>query len=100
MSSDTHDSAAKREPVAFLVFSASLRAGSLNSRLARLAAQTIEQHGGTLDLATMEEFDAPSYDQDMYESDGLPPGAKEFRRRLEARIQFLHAWRAQERDRL
>jgi hypothetical protein len=29
----------------FLVFSASLRAESLNTRLARLAARTVEQHG-------------------------------------------------------
>jgi hypothetical protein len=42
------------------VFSASLRAASLNTRLARLAAHTIEKHGGTVDLAAMEIFDCPS----------------------------------------
>ncbi len=36
---------APREPFRFLVFSASLRAESLNSRLARLAARTIERTG-------------------------------------------------------
>jgi len=80
-----------REPVRFLVFSASLRAASLNSRLARLTAGTIEQHGGTVDLASMEDFDASSYDQDTQDSDGFPPGAEEFRRRLEANDAFVIA---------
>lgn len=35
-----------RQPVRFLVFAASLRAGSLNSRLAGLAATTIEGQDG------------------------------------------------------
>jgi hypothetical protein len=82
-------SVALREPVRFLVFSASLRAESYNSRLARLAANTIEQHGGMVDLASMENFDAPSYDQDVQQSDGFPPGAAEFRRRIEANDAFI-----------
>lgn len=73
-----------RGPVRFLVFSAALREQSLNSRLARLAAQMIEEHGGTVDLARMAEFDVPSYDQDVQDGVGFPPGAEEFRRRLEA----------------
>lgn len=56
------------ETVRFLVFSASLRAESLNTRLARLVASSIEQHHGIVDLATMAEFDAPSYDQDLQDS--------------------------------
>jgi chromate reductase len=72
-----------REPVRFLVFSASLRAGSLNSRLARLAAEVIEAEGGEVDLAAMREFDCPSYDGDVQDRDGFPAGATELRRRLE-----------------
>ncbi len=72
-----------REPVCFLVFSASLRSGSLNTRLAELAAVTIEGSGGEVDRATMRDFDAPSYDADIQESQGFPPGAEELRRRLE-----------------
>lgn len=49
-----------REPVRFLVFSASLRRESLNTRLARLAAATLEANGGEVDLASIREFDAPS----------------------------------------
>jgi hypothetical protein len=51
-----------REPVRFLVFSASLREGSLNTRLARLAARVIEADGGEVDLATMAEFDIKGMD--------------------------------------
>src|ERR1700752_2229662 len=70
-------------PLRLLVFSASLRADSLNTRLAPLAATTIEAGGHTTDLATMAEFDAPSYNGDVEAAGGLPPGAENFRRRLE-----------------
>jgi chromate reductase len=87
----THSSPPSPQPVRFLVFSASRRAASLNTRLARLAARTIEQHGGIVDLRAMEEFDAPSYDQDVQDSEGFPPGAEEFRRHLEANDAFVIA---------
>ena len=80
-----------REPVHFLVFSASLRAESLNSRLARLAADTLQAQGGDVDLASMEEFDTPSFDGDREASDGFPQGAEEFRRRLESADAFVVA---------
>ncbi|MDQ3930935.1 MAG: NAD(P)H-dependent oxidoreductase, partial [Chloroflexota bacterium] len=80
-----------REPVRFLVFSASLRDGSLNSQLAKLAASIIERHGGTVDLAAMSDFDAPSYDQDTQDGDGFPPGAEEFHRRLAGADAFVIA---------
>jgi chromate reductase, NAD(P)H dehydrogenase (quinone) len=80
-----------REPVRVLVFSASLRSESLNSRLARLAAVTVEANGGDVDLASMEEFDSPSYDGDIQVSDGFPAGAEELRRRLELADAFVVA---------
>jgi NAD(P)H-dependent FMN reductase len=80
-----------REPVRFLVFSASLRAEAFNTRLARLAVSLIEQHGGTVDAATMAEFDCPSYNQDAQGHDGIAPGALELRRRLEATDAFVIA---------
>jgi hypothetical protein len=60
-------------PLRILVFSASLRADSLNARLAALAATTIEAGGHTTDLATAAEFDAPSYNGDVEAAGGLPP---------------------------
>jgi NAD(P)H-dependent FMN reductase len=80
-----------RQPIALLVFAASLRAGSLNRRLAELAAVTIEANGGHADRATMQEFDAPSYDQDVQDQVGFPLGAQEFRRRLELCDAFVIA---------
>jgi NAD(P)H-dependent FMN reductase len=69
--------------VHFLVFSASLRADSFNTRLAELAAATIEANMGEVDRAWMRDFDCPSYDADRQNSDGFPPEAQEFHRRLE-----------------
>src|SRR6267143_2535410 len=82
--------AKQREPVKCLVFSASLRAGSLNAVLAKLAAGAIEQHGGIVDVAAMSAFDSPSYSQDA-QAQGFPPGATELRRRLEANDGFVIA---------
>jgi len=86
---DSRSPVEAREPVRYLVFSASLRAESLNSQLARLTASTIEQHNGIVDWAAMKDFDAPSYDQDMQDSKGFPPGAEEFHHRLEANDAFV-----------
>lgn len=80
-----------REPVKILVFSASMRAESLNTRLARLAADAIERHGATPDLGSMRDFDAPSYDGDVEASDGMPPGGQAFRERLESAHGFVIA---------
>ncbi len=80
-----------REPVRFLVFSASLRAASLNSQLAKLTAKIIEQHGGTVELAEMADFEVPSFDQDMQDAQGFPPGAEAFHGRLTANDAFVIA---------
>ena len=78
-----------REPLRVLVFSASLRAGSINTRLAVIAGEAIERHGATVDLASMRDFDAPSYDGDAEADEGMPPGAQAFRERLESTSAFV-----------
>ena len=65
-----------------LVFAASLRAESLNRKLAALAARVAEQNGATIDLGSMRDFDVPSYDGDVEASRGIPSGATELQRRL------------------
>ena len=80
-----------REPVRILVFSASLRKSSLNTRLASLAARVIEAEGGEVDLASMAEFDCPSYDGDAQNDEGFPTGAVELRRRVESCDGFVIA---------
>lgn len=77
------------EPIRFLVFSASLRSDSLNTRLAHLAAQVIENKGGKVDFANMREFDAPSFNQDLEAENTHPAGAEEFRKRLLANDAFI-----------
>lgn len=76
------------EPLRFLLFSASLRNDSLNTRLARLAKLVIEKNGGTVDFANMSDFDCPSFSQDL-ELKGMPDGATEFRKRLLANNAFI-----------
>ena len=71
-------------PLRVLVFGASLREGSLNDRLASLATTVVEGQGGTVDRASMLEFDCPSYDGDVEAEEGIPAGAHELYRRLKA----------------
>jgi len=82
-------SESSREPLQFLVLSASLRSDSLNGRLARLAASTIEANSVKVDLATMREFDSPSFDADAEKITGMPAGAQAFRERLESSNGFV-----------
>jgi chromate reductase, NAD(P)H dehydrogenase (quinone) len=77
-----------REPVRFLVFSTSLRAGSLNNRLAQLAAAAITANGGDVDLAAMGDFDAPSYDADVQEVEAFPAAAEALRDRVIAAMRL------------
>jgi chromate reductase len=65
-----------------LVFGASVRADSLNRKLAALAARVAEQNGATVDHASMRDFDVPLYDGDAEKTQGIPAGAAELRRRL------------------
>lgn len=65
-----------------LVFGASLRADSLNRKLAALAARVAEQNGATVDHASMRDFDVPGYDGDIEQNQGFPGGAEALRRRL------------------
>ena len=78
---DNHPIGQYPEPLRFLVFSASLINDSLNTRLAKLAKLVIEKNGGKVDFAYMTEFDCPSFNHDL-ELEGIPEGAKEFRKRL------------------
>ena len=72
-----------------LVFAASLRAESLNHKLATLATRIAEQNGATVDLASMRDFDVPSYDADLEAARGIPAGAQDLRRRLTENDAFI-----------
>lgn len=88
---DGPDRHAPVPPVRYLVFSASLRRGSLNTQLAGLAARVIGGRGGDVDVATMADFNSPSFDFDVLEESGPPPGARELDRRLLASDAFVIA---------
>ena len=66
----------------YLIFGASLRAGSFNKRLASLAAAVVAEAGGTVVTASMSDFDCPSYNGDIEASEGIPAGADRFRSKL------------------
>ena len=72
-----------------LIFAASLRADSLNRKLATLAAEVAQQGGANVDHASMREFDVPSYDGGIEKAEGIPKGAAELRRRLMACDAFI-----------
>jgi len=78
-----------RESIRLLVLSASLRSGSLNTRLAAIAAEVIRRGGAEVDEASMADFDSPSFNGDVEESVGFPPGAQAFRERLESSDAFV-----------
>lgn len=79
----------KQGHTSFLIFSASLRSNSLNTRLAKLAAQVIEKNGGSVDFASMDVFDCPSFNQDLEVDNYHPEGAEEFRKRILANDAFI-----------
>lgn len=79
----------KKTPIRILVFSASLRKGSLNTRLAKLAEKVIQNNGGVVDSANMSDFDCPSYNYDTEANNIQPPGAVAFRDRLIANDAFV-----------
>jgi chromate reductase, NAD(P)H dehydrogenase (quinone) len=74
-----------------LAFAASLRQGSLNHRLVELAARIARKEGAEVDVARFREFDMPLYDGDLHEEGGLPEGARELQRRIEAADALLIA---------
>lgn len=67
-----------------LAFAASLRSGSSNRKLIRLAAEIARSEGAEVDLADFREFDMPLYDGDLESRSGLPDGARELARRVDA----------------
>jgi chromate reductase, NAD(P)H dehydrogenase (quinone) len=73
---------AQDRSIKLLLFSASMRQASLNTKLANLVAEHAKQRRVVVDMASMRDFDCPSYDGDAETASGIPPGAKELHRRL------------------
>jgi NAD(P)H-dependent FMN reductase len=86
-----HNQNNEQGPLRILVFSASLRKDSLNTRLAELAKFVIETKGGKVDYANMREFDCLSFNQDLEQNNSHPAGAEEFRKRILGNDAFVIA---------
>ena len=67
-----------------LAFAGSLRKNSFNRKLLKVAVEIAKSGGAEVDVAEFHEFDGPSFNADIQESTGSPPGPEEFRRRLSA----------------
>lgn len=61
-----------------LAFAGSLREGSLNKKVLRVAAEGARAAGAEVTVVDLRDFDMPIYDVDRHEKDGFPPGAVKF----------------------
>lgn len=66
------------KPLNVLIFGASLRRGSYNVTLARLAARAVGHTGAKVNLLSYADFGVPDYNADVQLSEGVPPGAAAF----------------------
>ena len=81
----------RRCSVRFLVFGASMRGGSMNDTLASLAATVLQEKGGSVERATMADFECPPYDTDVELATGIPAGAQRLHDKLLAADGFVIA---------
>lgn len=54
-----------------------------------MAAVTLEANGGSVELAAMRDFEAPSYDADVHAEDGFPSGAENLRESIQTNDAFV-----------
>lgn len=59
-----------------LAFSGSLRAGSYNQKLVKIAADAAREAGAEVTLISLSDFPMPLFDEDLEERDGKPEAAK------------------------
>jgi len=62
-----------------LAFSGSLRAGSYNQKLVRIAADAAREAGAEVTLISLADFPMPLFDQDLEEREGKPEAAKKLK---------------------
>jgi len=66
-----------------LVIPGSLRSGSINARLAALAAKEIALAEADVTRISLADYPLPLFDADLLSGEGLPPAAVQLRRMLE-----------------
>ena len=65
--------------VRILVFAGSARAGSLNKKLARVAAQALRSAGAEATLVDLADYGMPLYHADLEADQGMPVNARKLR---------------------
>lgn len=63
-----------------LAFAGSLRKGSYNKKLIKIAADGAKEAGADVTLVDLADFPMPIYDGDLEDREGLPPKALEFKK--------------------
>ena len=81
----------QQEPLRILVIAASSRTGSLNLKLAQLAANVVVKKGAVAELISINEFDCPSFNQDVEKEFGIPEGAERLKRSIMENDAFIIA---------
>jgi chromate reductase, NAD(P)H dehydrogenase (quinone) len=76
-------------PARILAFAASLRKGSWNKKLIRIAAQGAREAGAEVTLIQMEDFPLPVYDADLEAAQGLPENVHKLKDLFKAHDGFL-----------
>ena len=69
-------------PIKIVAFAGSLRSGSLNKKLVRIAAAGARAAGAQVTDLDLRDIPMPLYDGDIEREHGLPPNAKVFKRML------------------
>lgn len=59
-----------------IVFAGSIRSGSVNEKLATLAATRLREAGADVTHRSLRDFELPIYDGDLEASEGVPENAK------------------------
>jgi chromate reductase, NAD(P)H dehydrogenase (quinone) len=72
-----------------LAFAGSLRTGSFNKKLIKVAAKYAEQAGASVTHLDLRDLDLPIYDGDLEEKLGLPEGAKKLKQLMKSHDGFL-----------
>jgi chromate reductase, NAD(P)H dehydrogenase (quinone) len=72
-----------------LVFAGSTRTGSLNKKVARVAARFAEEAGAEVTLIDLRDLPMPLYDGDLEAAEGIPANAMQLRRLMVAHDAFL-----------
>jgi chromate reductase len=62
-----------------LAFSGSLRAGSYNQKLVKIAADAAREAGAQVTLISLADYPMPLFDEDLEESEGKPEAAKKLK---------------------